>query len=69
MEKRDATLKEYTWQEIRQHNNQDSLWIVIYGRVYDHPGPDVFEHIAGHDATDEFENMGHTRNGKPMVNW
>ena len=45
MEMDDLNLQEYEWDEIKKHNNRDSLWIVLYGRVYDvtkfmteHPG-------------------------------
>ena len=71
----DAALKTYTWEEVRQHNTEDSLWVVMYGRVYDvtefqidHPGgPDVLEHIAGQDGTDEFENILHTKKARQMA--
>ena len=68
-------MREYTWQTIRQHNNQNSLWIVIYGRIYDltnfhnhHPGgPDVLKLIAGQDATDEFENTLHPKKARLLA--
>ena len=47
----------------------------MYGRIYDvtdfqidHPGgPDVLEHIAGQDGTEEFENILHTKKARLMA--
>ncbi|PIL29791.1 hypothetical protein GSI_07997 [Ganoderma sinense ZZ0214-1] len=57
-------LKKFTREEVEQHNTEDSLWIIIDGRVFDvtrfrnlHPGgPTVFfdEGIPGGDATEAF---------------
>ena len=27
--------KKYTWEEIKKHNHQRSLWIVVHNTVYD----------------------------------
>ena len=43
-------MKEYTWSEIRKHNQEGDLWLVMANRIYDvtefqidHPGgPGVF---------------------------
>ena len=53
--------------ELVKHNNEDSLWVAICGRVFDltefymeHPGGyDVIEAVAGKEATQEFEEGGH----------
>mmetsp|Transcript_32059 Transcript_32059/g.28141 ORF Transcript_32059/g.28141 Transcript_32059/m.28141 type:complete len:150 (-) Transcript_32059:213-662(-) len=71
----DAKLKEYSWDEIRKHNTEEDLWVVIYNRVYnltefqiDHPGgPDVLQDIAAQDATEEFENILHTEKARKMA--
>ncbi|KAM5538555.1 hypothetical protein V8D89_007888 [Ganoderma adspersum] len=57
-------LKKFTREEVEHHNTEDSLWIIIDGRVFDvtrfrnlHPGgPTVFfdEGIPGGDATEAF---------------
>ncbi|KAI1797377.1 peroxisomal acyl-CoA-dehydrogenase [Ganoderma leucocontextum] len=57
-------LKKFTREEVEKHNTEDSLWIIIDGRVFDvtrfrnlHPGgATVFfdEGIPGGDATEAF---------------
>eukprot|EP00483_Globobulimina_turgida_P002749 UN02754 len=70
----DAKLKEYSWDEIRKHNQEEDLWIVPHNRIYDitefqidHPGgPDVLQDIAAQDASEEFENILHTEKARKM---
>lgn len=55
--------KEYTLEEVAQHNKKDDCWVVIGGQVLDatsflpdHPGgPKAIMLYAGRDATEEFE--------------
>lgn len=71
----DKQLKEYTWDEIRKHNTEEDLWVVLYNRVYDvtefqldhSGGPDVLQDIAAQDATEEFENLLHTEKARKMA--
>eukprot|EP00485_Elphidium_margaritaceum_P008492 CAMPEP_0202696540 /NCGR_PEP_ID=MMETSP1385-20130828/9837_1 /ASSEMBLY_ACC=CAM_ASM_000861 /TAXON_ID=933848 /ORGANISM="Elphidium margaritaceum" /LENGTH=146 /DNA_ID=CAMNT_0049352733 /DNA_START=41 /DNA_END=481 /DNA_ORIENTATION=- len=71
----DAKLKEFTWEEIKEHNKEQDLWVVLYNRVYDltqfqidHPGgPDVLQDIAAQDGTEEFENILHTEKARRMA--
>eukprot|EP01083_Nonionella_stella_P253023 871092_1 len=71
----DAKLTEYTWDEIRKHNQEEDLWVVLYNRIYnvtdfqiDHPGgPDVLQDIAAQDASEEFENILHTEKARKMT--
>ena len=47
--------KKFTMDEIKEHGNEESPWVIIHGGVYDmtefqldHPGgPDVLQDIAG----------------------
>ncbi|XP_018352334.1 PREDICTED: cytochrome b5-like [Trachymyrmex septentrionalis] len=58
----------YTSDEIASHNNAKDLWIVIHGEVYnvtkfhqEHPGgEEVLLKLAGQDATECFEAIGHS---------
>ncbi|ETO14013.1 delta 5 fatty acid desaturase [Reticulomyxa filosa] len=55
-------LKEYTWKEVAEHNNEKSCWLYIDRNVYDvtsflprHPGgKDMILLMAGRDCTDLF---------------
>jgi cytochrome b involved in lipid metabolism len=48
--------------EVSEHNNQEDLWIIVNGQVFDitvyqheHPGGEkVFKKVAGTDATKQF---------------
>ncbi|CUM65714.1 uncharacterized protein PRCAT00003362001 [Priceomyces carsonii] len=63
-----SELKEYTFDEIALHNTRDDLWIVYNGKVYDvspyideHPGgEEVILDVAGIDATEAFNDIGHS---------
>lgn len=61
-------LKVYTFEEVSKHKTTDDLWIVYNGRVYDvtkyideHPGgEEVILDVAGEDATEAFNDIGHS---------
>ncbi|PSR88379.1 Cytochrome b5 like [Actinidia chinensis var. chinensis] len=67
--------KLYTMQEASQHNSKDDCWVVIDGKVYDvstyleeHPGgDDVLLGATGKDATDEFEDAGHSKSARELM--
>eukprot|EP00483_Globobulimina_turgida_P008708 UN08726 len=71
----DKKLKEYSWDEIKKHNQEKKLFVVFYNRVYDltefqniHPGgPDILHDISGQDATEEFERMLHTEKARKLA--
>ena len=58
-------MKEYTIDEVNEHNTNDSCWIIINNHVYDitdfldtHPGGrTILLTIAGQDATNFFEEL------------
>ncbi|CAN6675798.1 unnamed protein product [Malus baccata var. baccata] len=64
--------KLYTMQEASQHNTKDNCWVVIDGKVYDvstylddHPGgDDVLLAATGRDATEDFEEAGHSKTAR-----
>lgn len=58
----------YTLAQVGQHNKPDDVWMVIHNKVYDvtkyleeHPGGSaILVEVAGQDATQEFEDVGHS---------
>ncbi|EOA12606.1 hypothetical protein CARUB_v10027337mg [Capsella rubella] len=67
--------KVFTLAEVSQHSSSKDCWIVIDGKVYDvtkflddHPGGDeVILTSTGKDATDDFEDVGHSSTAKAML--
>ncbi|PKI62463.1 hypothetical protein CRG98_017087 [Punica granatum] len=67
--------KIFTMQEASQHSSKDDCWIVVDGKVYDvssyldeHPGgDDVVLAATGKDATDDFEDAGHSREAMELL--
>ncbi|EEF50728.1 cytochrome B5 isoform 1, putative [Ricinus communis] len=62
--------------EVAQHNTKEDCWIVIDGKVYDvssyldeHPGgDDVVIAATAKDATDDFEDAGHSEDARELLN-
>ncbi|KAJ4393674.1 hypothetical protein N0V93_002889 [Gnomoniopsis smithogilvyi] len=60
--------KEYTYQDVAEHNTKKDLFVVIHDKIYDcakfvdeHPGgEEVLLDVAGQDATEAFEDVGHS---------
>ncbi|CAH2044721.1 unnamed protein product [Thlaspi arvense] len=67
--------KVFTLEEVSQHSSSQDCWIIIHGKVYDvtkflddHPGGDeVILTSTGKDATDDFEDVGHSSTAKAML--
>ncbi|XP_055831623.1 cytochrome b5-like [Solanum dulcamara] len=67
--------KVYNLAEVSQHNNPKDCWLIISGKVYDvtkflddHPGgDDVLLSATGKDATDDFEDVGHSSSARAML--
>uniref|UniRef100_UPI00358FF24D cytochrome b5-like n=1 Tax=Myxine glutinosa TaxID=7769 RepID=UPI00358FF24D len=62
----------YTLEEVQQHNTCKENWIIIHNKVYDvtkllleHPGGEevLLEH-GGLDATECFEDIGHSTDAR-----
>ncbi|XP_058446610.1 cytochrome b5-like isoform X2 [Malaya genurostris] len=70
-----AALKQYSLAEVAKHNTQQDLWFVIDDKVYDvtkfqteHPGgEEVLFESAGKDATNEFNDVGHSTDAKKQM--
>ncbi|CAL9113863.1 hypothetical protein C4D60_Mb03t20400 [Musa balbisiana] len=67
--------KVYTLAEVSAHNTPKDCWLVVNGKVYDvtkfledHPGgDDVLLSSTGKDATDDFEDVGHSTTARAMM--
>ncbi|KAI9093940.1 hypothetical protein K1719_026938 [Acacia pycnantha] len=64
--------KTLTFEEVAKHNRKKDCWIIIHGKVYDvsefldeHPGGDEVLLLATEkDATDDFEDVGHSESAR-----
>ncbi|XP_051910805.1 cytochrome b5 [Hippocampus zosterae] len=68
-------VKYFTLDDIAEHNSAKSTWIVISHKVYDvtrfleeHPGgEEVLREHAGGDATENFEDVGHSSDARAIA--
>eukprot|EP00854_Cymbomonas_tetramitiformis_P014435 gene14435-17064_t len=68
-------VKVYSLEEVAKHTTQEDCWLVVDGKVYDttqyledHPGGvDVMLESSGRDATEDFEDVGHSKNAKKIM--
>nr|XP_043612163.1 cytochrome b5-like [Erigeron canadensis] len=62
-------------EEASKHATKDDCWLIISGKVYDitpflddHPGGDeVLVLATKKDATEDFEDVGHSQNARDML--
>lgn len=67
--------KVYTLEQVSEHSSSHDCWLIIGGKVYDvtrfleeHPGgDDVLLSATGKDATDDFEDVGHSKTARDML--
>lgn len=67
--------KVFTFSEVSKHNNHKDCWVIIHGKVYDltdfledHPGGDeALVASTGKNATDDFDDVGHSDNAKSIM--
>ncbi|XP_031251082.1 cytochrome b5-like [Pistacia vera] len=63
------------FEEVAKHKERDDCWLAIFGKVYDvtsfledHPGGDeVLLAVTEKDATEDFEDVGHSDSAKEMM--
>ncbi|KAL9974495.1 hypothetical protein ACROYT_G011533 [Oculina patagonica] len=68
-------LKKITLEEVNKHNAAGSSWLVIHNKVFDvtkfldeHPGgEEVLLEQAGGDATENFEDVGHSSDARELM--
>ncbi|KAG5270686.1 hypothetical protein AALO_G00195400 [Alosa alosa] len=71
----ESNVKYYTLEEIQAHNLSRDTWLIIHDKVYDitsfleeHPGgEEVLLEQAGSDATESFEDVGHSTDAREML--
>ena len=64
-----------TREEVKKHNNRDSVWFIIHNKVYDvtkfmdeHPGgEEVLLEQAGKNASEIFEDVSHSADAKETM--
>ena len=65
-----------SWDEIQEHHGEaETVWTVIHGKVYDmtkfldeHPGGRaILEENAGLDSSEEFDDVGHSKDAQEML--
>jgi len=67
--------KRFSTKEVAEHKDKKSVWIIIHDNVYDvtkfleeHPGgEEVLLEQAGKDATEHFEDVGHSTDARTMM--
>ncbi|KAG2218549.1 hypothetical protein INT45_006310, partial [Circinella minor] len=63
------------YEEISKHNKRNDLYVVVHNKVYDitaflneHPGgEDVLMDEGGRDATEAFEDIGHSDDARELL--
>ncbi|KAF8338845.1 cytochrome b5 [Cantharellus anzutake] len=71
----EAPIKTINLETLKQNSQRDSLYVLISGKVYDatkfldeHPGGDeVILSEAGKDATEAFEDVGHSDEARDLL--
>jgi len=67
--------KTYSYADVEAHSSKQDLWMVIGDKVYavqafldEHPGgEEVLMDVAGKDATDAFEDVGHSDEARELL--
>jgi len=70
-----AETKRYSLAEVAKHNSHEKAWIVIHNNIYnvteflnEHPGgEEVLLEQAGKEATEAFEDVGHSTDARELM--
>ncbi|RGP60852.1 cytochrome b5 [Fusarium longipes] len=70
-----SATKEFTMQDVAEHNTSSDIYMVVHDKVYDctkfldeHPGgEEVMLDVAGQDATEAFEDVGHSDEAREVL--
>lgn len=71
----EETVKLYTRKDVAAHNTNKDNWFIIHNNIYDvtpflneHPGgEEVLIEQGGKDATENFEDVGHSSDAREMM--
>ncbi|CAG8034666.1 unnamed protein product [Penicillium nalgiovense] len=66
----------FSVEDVASHKDRTDLWVIIHGKVYDltkyvrdHPGgADVLYDVAGLDATEAYDEVGHSEDADEIMN-
>ncbi|CEP16182.1 hypothetical protein [Parasitella parasitica] len=69
------SVQNYTYEEVAKHNTRNDLYMIIDKKVYDitkfldeHPGGDeILIEEGAKDASDAFEDVGHSPDARDML--
>lgn len=69
------SLKVIPAEDLKQHTSETSCWLLVNGKVYDvtefleeHPGGyDIILQSAGKDATQDFDEIGHSNSARDLL--
>ncbi|OCL12331.1 cytochrome b5 [Glonium stellatum] len=67
--------KEFSYSDVSEHNTKKDLYVVVHDKVYnatsfvdEHPGgEEVLLDVAGQDATEAFEDVGHSDEAREIL--
>jgi len=67
--------RELTYTEVAEHASKNDIYVVVHDSVYDcskfideHPGgEEVMLDVAGQDATESFEDVGHSDEARQIL--
>ncbi|KAG0335735.1 hypothetical protein BG004_008347 [Podila humilis] len=70
-----SEVKTFTFADLTNHSTRESLYLAVDGKVYDctdfideHPGgEEVLLDEAGRDATESFEDVGHSDEAREIM--
>lgn len=70
-----AEEKQFTYAQVKEHDNKKDVYMVVHDVVYDvtefvdeHPGgEEVLLDVAGDDATEAFEDVGHSDEARDIL--
>jgi len=71
----EGEVKKFSLKEVSEHNSNKSTWLVIHDDIFDvtkfldeHPGgEEVLLEQAGKDATENFEDVGHSTDARELM--